>query len=81
MDRNTMMAMVASILSTLNEEDGWCPASMIYLLAGSDLAAYEAIIGRLVEAGWVTRTAETITITDAGREIARKIDAAMPHAA
>lgn len=78
MDRKTLNILLASILTTLDETNGgWSPRTMIMLGCKLDLATYTFVESILVDAKLCTKTSEVITISDKGREMAKKISAAV----
>lgn len=75
MTRDQLNLYLAAILSTL-AETGSGPESSLYLAIGVSLDEWETIKYLLVHAGFVTEAYNELTITEAGRAIAAKVDAA-----
>lgn len=73
MTKNTLMARIAAIVSTLNETSG-SPESMLYIFCEMNMDDYQTIRGILVKSNWVTVKGNYVTITESGRGIARQID-------
>lgn len=78
MNKNDLLARIAALVSTLNEEPGgMAPASLLYLALGMDMRSYSVVSDLAAQAGLVEKTSQTLTITPKGRELARKMDALM----
>lgn len=71
-------AYVAAIVSSLAETTGQ-PESMLYIVCGTDLDKWNTIKRILVSSRWIQIRNHYVTLTDSGRQIAAKIDAALAH--
>jgi len=69
------LAMIVSTLGETTEPGQSVPATMIYLALGSDYSEYQAISGVGASVGWLKLTAETVSLTPAGREKAKAFQA------
>jgi hypothetical protein len=69
-------ASLAAVLSTLAEVGSATP-SILYVGIGMDHSLYIAVQAAMVTQGWATVSGSTVTITDAGRAVAKEIDAAI----
>lgn len=81
MDRSTLIARLAAILTTLAEPDvQGTPESMLYILCDMNITDYQTLRSIMVGEGWISVKGNYVTITDAGREKAAQIEAAMHSA-
>lgn len=78
MTKNEMNVYLCAILTTLAETGNAMPKSPIYLALGMDFDRYCTIEAVMVNAGLVTVTPETMTLTDAGHKMVAKIKAHIP---
>lgn len=76
-ERARLNAEVAAILTTLAEVGGESPRTPIYMALGSNLARFEGVESLLKAAGLITGTSEVITLTEKGRAMAAKCEAAL----
>ena len=76
MTRNELNMKLAAIITTLDEVP-FAPASNLYLLMDSNMADYETVKMILQTGGLATFGSSTATITEAGRAMAAKINAAL----
>jgi hypothetical protein len=79
MTRNELNMKLAAVITTLDEVP-FAPASNLYLLMDSNMEDYETAKMILQTGGLATFTASTATITEAGRAMAAKINAALLEA-
>jgi hypothetical protein len=77
MSRNDLLAMVASILTTLHEADSGAPESTFYILCGMDLDKWNYIKGIMLRAEWITCKGNFVNITPAGTKTAIEINRAI----
>jgi hypothetical protein len=75
MDRKQVMIDMAAVLTTAAEIGGAVPQSPLYLALGGDLDRFTLVRDVLVKSGLATVTAETLTLTEAGRLTAAKLEA------
>jgi len=66
-NKQRAIAIIVSLLQTLDEGEGWAPRSCIYLMCDMDLARADRLQQFMVFAGWLTATPEVITITEKGK--------------
>ncbi len=67
--------MLCAVLSTLLAIDGhWSPETPIYLALGCDFEKYSLLKQMLCTAGLCTAQSDTLTLTEKGIELARKVD-------
>ncbi len=74
MTRDDVMARVAAIVTTLDETNG-SPESMLYIFCEMNMSDYEMIRDILVRAKFVTIKGNFVTLTELGKETARKLNA------
>lgn len=79
MDDDSVKRLIMATCSTLykqrNEAFGsMMPASTLYMALGMDIHGYEIVSEMMRGVGLVTLTAETITLTEKGLELGRKIN-------
>ena len=80
MTREKLMTYVAAVLTTaLETEPSPFPESMAYLAMGADLSAWGTVKGVLLGGGMVTVDGNAIQLTDKGRDLAQKCNAALSH--
>jgi hypothetical protein len=74
MSREELTDHLAALLETLDESgEGWMPASHAYIAFGMDIGKYHQVTNFARKAGWLKKTAEVITITPQGREMAERV--------
>ena len=74
MSREDLTNHLAALLETLDESrEGWMPASHAYIAFGMDIGKYHYVTNFARKAGWLKKTAEVITITPQGREMAERV--------
>lgn len=73
MTKDKMLAHIAAILSALNETNG-SPESMLYIFCDMNMSEYGIIRDILINAKYVTIKGHYVTLTQAGKETAEKID-------
>ncbi len=74
--RDRLNADLCAVLTTLAElPDGSSPRTPIYLVLGTDMDRLNLVEDVLLRGGLATKTAEILTITPKGREMAAKIEA------
>jgi len=69
MTSREMQNIVLSVLIAAIEADGPIPRSVIYMAVDMNMETATIIQNVMVNAGWIKCTADTIRITDAGREL------------
>lgn len=77
MTRNEINVKLAAIITTVAEVGGMSPRTPIYLAMGMDIDAYTLIESLLTRAGLAVATNETLTLTEAGKAMAAKIEASI----
>lgn len=78
MTRNEINTYLAAILTTLLETELQpVPLSAIYLAVGSDMSKFSTLRDLMVAGGLVKVTTETIVLTVAGGQLARRIEATL----
>ena len=81
MDRNTIIARLAAILTTLAEPDvQGTPESLLYILCDMNITDYETLRDIMVKLDWISISGNYVTITATGREKAAQIEEAMNNA-
>ena len=78
MNKTQANAVLCAILSTVAASPEGAPAGILYaaMVGKATLAEYQALEGIAVAKGLVTKDGHLLTITEAGKAIAAKIDAA-----
>ena len=76
MDKNMLMARVAAILTTLDEVGG-TPESNLYLLCDTNMDDYQVLRRILIDAKWVKISSNYVTLTEAGKTTAQRINKAI----
>ena len=76
MTKNEVLTYVAAIVTTLDETNG-SPEGIIYTAMGMNLRDYETVRGILIDAKLVTVKGFYMTLTDEGKETAKKLNAAI----
>jgi hypothetical protein len=80
MNKHEVTTYVAAILTTaLETEPDLFPESMAYLATGGDIGKWEVVRHVLVDCEWVTIKGNVIQLTDKGRDMAVKVNAALIH--
>ena len=74
MTKDVLLARIAAIVTTLEETNG-SPESMLYIFCEMNIQDYELIRDVLVKAGYVTIKGNYVTLTEAGKETAAKLNA------
>lgn len=74
-NKNVLLAQTAAAITTLAEVPG-APESILYIgVCDSDIHAWHTLRAVLLKTGFVTISANYVTITDLGRTMAAKIEA------
>ena len=73
MTKEMMLTRIAAIVTTLAETNG-TPESMLYIFCEMDMQAYEMIRDVLTRAKLVTIKGNYVTLTNEGKETARKLN-------
>ena len=76
MDKNLLLTRVAAIVTTLEETNG-TPESMLYIFCDMDMSAYEIVRDILVKANLVTIKGHYVTLTNEGKSMAQRLNAAI----
>ena len=76
MTKHEINVYLCAILTTLAEVE-YSPESSIYLAIGADLSKWHELKALLTSAGLITTEFNAVKITDLGRLMADKINAAM----
>lgn len=80
MNPREIQAMVAAVITTaLETEPDAFPEALAYLAAGSNFLNWDCISRILTGAELVTIHGNAIRLTDKGRDLARKINAALEN--
>ena len=74
MTKDVLLTRIAAIVTTLEETNG-SPESMLYIFCEMNIQDYELIRDVLVKAGYVTIKGNYVTLTEAGKETAAKLNA------
>jgi len=72
--RMVLAGMVALVTTLAESPEGWMPKSMLYVAMGTDLGLSESAIRIAENAGYVTTSSITVTITNEGRQKAAEIE-------
>jgi hypothetical protein len=80
MTRNEINQYLCAILTTLRELDTDAAESTIYLAMGMDLPKYEQIRDIAIAAKLIVVQSHRISLTEAGKEMADRINSAMAGA-
>jgi hypothetical protein len=78
MDKNRLLAIIAAILCTLNEqvsEFAGCQESMLYILCSMDMQVWQTVRDIMIKANFVTIKGNYVTITQNGRDMAKECEA------
>ena len=72
-----MLAKIAAVIATLDETNG-SPESMLYIFFDMNMDVWTRVRDVLLEGDMITIKGNYVTLTEKGREIARKINAELP---
>ena len=70
------IAKIAAIVTTLNETDG-APESMLYIFLDMNMDEWQTMRHLLVSNGLITIKGNYVTLTEQGKETARKLNKAI----
>lgn len=74
MSKNELLKYIAAIVTTV-AETGIAPESSVYMALGMDMSKYQIVRNVMVGAKLITVANYTIRLTDAGKEMADKVNA------
>jgi len=81
MAREKLNVLLSAVLTTaLDTEPSPFPETMAYLAMGSDMSTWETVKQVLIAGQLATFSGHSIRLTDKGRDIARKCNAALATA-
>lgn len=75
--KDELLLVFAASITTLAEEDKSVPESVLYMLCNMNMSTYEKLRNMLISGEFVTIKSNLVTITDAGKALAAKINSVM----
>lgn len=73
MDKNTLLTRIAAIVTTLDETNG-SPESMLYIFVDMNMEDWHTIKNALINSGLMKCSGFYCSLTQAGKETARKLN-------